>query len=470
MKSINTKEKALINTMISMVSKGSVSLQELLEKMFFHENEGRALIIQTVDHYSVFYLKNNLFDDAELKKEQLVDFLELMSLLNYLATNNYLYFLPKDHNKGDKMYFIQDAFNNPEAGDGPIILNTKGDYTLHPTSISDKNDDIIYKGIFLDNDTSIFLETHAKEVLFLTEQLKGLLVDVAPKKESRTKFHQKWWRWSIILNIITMLKVGAAIFFFWNELQNYNPDLSAIEAYNTEISTKIDSIKAKLDNVINENTEKKTVEKESEKTVFYGMDISHYNKAVVDEIKSFDSISFVICKATEGLHFRDSYFDYNWKTLKEKSIIRGAYHFYHINSNPIQQAKHYISVVKEWEDTDITPIVDIEGQSLPSNKKSINKEKLQKNLLKFLDYIENKTKRKPMIYVSTSFADRYLQKKEFSEYPLWIADYDSEKAPHLPKIWKKAGFKIWQKSNNYHFKSTRDDLDVFYGKLTDIYK
>ena len=472
MRSFSKKEKEHIATLIAMASADSISLHKLLEKLFFQEKEGKALIVQTVNHYAVFYLKNNLFDNEASKKAQLAQFLEFIALLKYLKAHNCLYFLPKSHIKTDRMIFIQDAFNHPEASDGAIILNTKGDYTLDPATILDKNDDVIYKGIFLDQNTSTFLEAHGKEVLFLSEQLKALTEDVSTKKKSGSKNHQKLW-WSIIFNIIIILKVGIATYLLWNKLHNYSPELSIIETYTTKVTGKIDSVNTKLavlDNLIKESVPKKTDQKEQRKKFFYGIDISHYNKAVVDEIQTTDSISFVICKATEGLHFRDSYFDYNWKTLKEKSIIRGAYHFYHVNSDPIQQAKHYIAVVKAWEATDIPPIVDVEGKSLPSNLKNINRENLQKNLLIFLDYIETKTQRKPMIYVSKLFADRYLLKKEFSEYSLWITDYNSKKTPRLPKTWEKMGYKIWQKSNEYHFKSTRNDLDVFYGKLTDIYK
>ena len=61
----------------------------------------------------------------------------------------------------------------------------------------------------------------------------------------------------------------------------------------------------------------------------YGIDISMYQGKEVGEIhKKNDSLGFIICKATEGITYTDPDFSYNWKNIKEKSFIRGAYHFY----------------------------------------------------------------------------------------------------------------------------------------------
>ncbi len=474
MRSFSTKEKKLIKIIISMTSAQNVSLKKLLEKMFCIEEKGRAVIIQTSECYSVFYLKNNLFDNEEAKKEQCSAFLEVISLLKYLSQNFYIYFLPIRYEKDENVYCIQDGFDHPEIVKDSIILNKQGEYTNHPQNIMDKGGNIIYKGVFLDKDTSSFLANHCNEVLLMAEQLKNLLVEEMPKIEEKTK-KQKKWKWSSLLNVFMILKFGIMMYLIWNELQHQNVNINTITASNTEMISNIDSVKialGTLDSLFIEKLPKKesTPKPLPEIGFFYGIDISHYNKDVVDKIDLSDSISFVICKATEGIHYRDSYFDYNWKRLKEKSIIRGAYHFYRVNVNPTKQANHYINVVKKWNPDDIMPIVDIEQNSIStSTKKKINKEKLQKDLLLFLEHIEKNTKRKPMIYVSKSFADKYLLNKKFAKYPLWIADYKSKKAPRLPKTWRNVGYKIWQKSNNYHIKSTREDLDVFYGKLEDIY-
>lgn len=75
-----------------------------------------------------------------------------------------------------------------------------------------------------------------------------------------------------------------------------------------------------------------------------------------------------------------------------------------------------------------------------------------------------------MIYTNTGFADQYLMNNVFSKYPLWLAAYSNTKNPQLPFVWKKKGYKIWQKQDSYFIDSHVYDFDVFYGKKTDLYK
>jgi lysozyme len=72
----------------------------------------------------------------------------------------------------------------------------------------------------------------------------------------------------------------------------------------------------------------------------YGIDISHHQNNEIDYIsKTLDSLSFVICKATEGVTYTDPLFSKNWKTIKARGFIRGAYHFYRSDDDPIAQVQ-----------------------------------------------------------------------------------------------------------------------------------
>lgn len=217
---------------------------------------------------------------------------------------------------------------------------------------------------------------------------------------------------------------------------------------------------------INDSLVKSKKTKPAPATILYGIDISKYNANIVDEINHLDKLTFIICKATEGKDYIDPTFFSNWKSLKNKNIIRGTYHFYIGSDDPIKQAQHFLNIVKKWESTDITPIIDIESQSIRNDD---NLKIIQENILKFLNHIEIETSRIPMIYTNRNFANMYLTNKAFSKYPLWLAEYTSKKYPIIPATWKNTGFKIWQKSDNYHYKSSIDDFDVFYGEKSDLY-
>ncbi|WP_053004269.1 GH25 family lysozyme [Flavobacterium sp. ABG] len=193
-------------------------------------------------------------------------------------------------------------------------------------------------------------------------------------------------------------------------------------------------------------------------TVF-GIDISRYQGNEISFLtKQTDKLSFVICKATEGITYTDSNFSTNWQAIQTKGYVRGAYHFYHCNDDPAKQAAHYLQTVGSILDTDFPPIVDFEGVSIDPG---INSENIQPNLLQFLTLLQQKTGRKPILYTTNNTANKYLTNPEFANFYLWIADYSNSLA--LPTIWKSTGWILWQKSASYMLDDQLNDFDVFNG-------
>ncbi len=367
------------------------------------------------------------------------------------------------------MYFIQDGFKNPIPGNVKIVLKERGDYTNKPEFISDKENNVIYQGAFFDLDTYHSLDKNLTGIILVSEKCKELVKNDFKTKEDRVQHSQKWILTAITTFIIILL--SGMLYYNIQSSKKNEAKFDQISSSNTKIQEQLSLIDNKL-KLLKETPKKIDTLVNSIKPeiiTHHGLDISHHNGNIVDEISQIDSISFVICKATQGKHFRDPYFNSNWESLKNKKLIRGAYHFYEDDSTPIKQANHYLSVVGVWRTNDIAPIIDIEDGSL-STTKQINIEKLQKDVLKFLEHIEKETKRIPMLYTNLYFANMYLKDKAFSKYPLWLGEYTSKNQPILPKTWQDKGFKIWQKSENYHFKSTKEDLDIFYGDIKDLYK
>ena len=150
-----------------------------------------------------------------------------------------------------------------------------------------------------------------------------------------------------------------------------------------------------------------------------GIDVSHHQQQIPWE-KWFTKspmdtlIDFVYCKATEGSTFVDSEWENNRKRLNELGVINGAYHFLNTNTYSIPQAKHFLT---HWNprDIDLPPVLDVETEG-PSDKILIN------NMYDWLEYIENKTGLKPVIYTSLHFFETKF-KNEFKEYQFWIASY-----------------------------------------------
>ena len=200
-------------------------------------------------------------------------------------------------------------------------------------------------------------------------------------------------------------------------------------------------------------------------THYYGIDISHYQGNLLKEIDANDHLSFIIIKATQGAHYVDPDFYSNWQGIKDKGLIRGAYHFYVTKDDPVGQAEHFYKVVGRIGSDDIAPIVDVERSSLSS---AASVEELQRDLKIFLKTAEAKFARKPMIYTNYAFAEQYLKNPEFATYELWLAEYSDRQKPLIPEIWKKIGYKIWQKSESYTIESVKTDFDSYFGYKVDL--
>lgn len=218
---------------------------------------------------------------------------------------------------------------------------------------------------------------------------------------------------------------------------------------------------------VSKDKDDSTANKESDAVKYiYGIDISKYQGDEVDLMsKNKDSLKFIICKATEGITYTDPDFDNNWKVISENGYVKGAYHFYRCNDDAQSQADNFLNAIASIKSTDIPPIVDFEEGSIDA---SLSTADIQTNLLTFLSIIEKQTNRKPMIYTDINTGNAYLDSSEFSNYPLWVANYTDAVQPDLPKAWKDKGWDFWQQSDDYTIDVTTNDFDIFNGNLNDL--
>lgn len=191
----------------------------------------------------------------------------------------------------------------------------------------------------------------------------------------------------------------------------------------------------------------------------YGFDISHYQNR--EDIK-WDSLTignktipleFVVMRATMGNRNADKHFDEFWGQAKKNNLIRGAYHFYRADEDPIIQANNFMDNVK-LESGDLPPILDIE--KIP--KRKTNK-KLIEDLKIWCKIVEETYGEKPIIYTYYHYYKDFL-KGEFDDYPLWLANYNDVPTPSPDSDWD-----FWQFTENgiVHGINTKVDLDIYNG-------
>ncbi|WP_426481716.1 glycoside hydrolase family 25 protein [Chryseobacterium sp. R2ACT005] len=191
----------------------------------------------------------------------------------------------------------------------------------------------------------------------------------------------------------------------------------------------------------------------------YGFDVSHYQNR--EDIK-WDSLSignktipleFVVMRATMGNRSADKHFEEFWEMAKKNDLIRGAYHFYRADEDPVIQANNFLANVK-LESGDLPPILDIE--KIP--KRKTNK-KLIEDLKVWCKIVEEAYGEKPIIYTYYHYHKDFL-KDEFEGYPLWLANYNDVPSPSPDDQWD-----FWQFTENgiVHGINAKVDLDIYNG-------
>lgn len=153
----------------------------------------------------------------------------------------------------------------------------------------------------------------------------------------------------------------------------------------------------------------------------FGIDVSHYQGDInwehVGLINDRFVVDFVFIRATMGEDKRDRKFKRNWKAARNRNKLIGAYHYYRPNENSIKQAENFINTV-ELQSGDLPPVLDIEEH--PKNQ---SMDSLKVGLKRWLNKVEKHYRIRPILYSGDSYYSDFLE-KEFSDYPLWIANYN----------------------------------------------
>ncbi len=192
-----------------------------------------------------------------------------------------------------------------------------------------------------------------------------------------------------------------------------------------------------------------------------GIDISHYQKDInwlalkQAKLNGFP-IRFVIIKASEGRDIRDHRFCDNFENARRHGFVRGAYHFFNPQSDPVKQAQHYFQHVNLLPG-DMPPILDVEDRG------SKPLAEFQRDVLRWMDYAERKTGVVPILYTYTRFKYDYLRDPRFDKYPLWVARYNMRRR-------YQGEWVMWQYSDKGRIDGVGCDVDLnlFNGKFSDL--
>lgn len=198
-------------------------------------------------------------------------------------------------------------------------------------------------------------------------------------------------------------------------------------------------------------------------TQLIGIDLYHGDVVTNWQQVKEALVSFIFLKAGEGNSFIDPSFKTNWTQAKAQGLTVGAYHFFHPSEDSVSQADLFTKVMGSLTDADLPPVMDWETTD------GVNPTNDKLTALNFLRLIEEATHRRPIIYLSPSFADELSLDASFAKYPLWVAHYGVT-TPRIPNPW--SAYTFWQTGDSGAINgiSNAVDMNVFSGNADALSK
>jgi len=181
-----------------------------------------------------------------------------------------------------------------------------------------------------------------------------------------------------------------------------------------------------------------------------GIDVSHW-QGVIDwpKVKA-SGVKFAFIKASEGISFVDPKHRLNAAGASAAGIKIGFYHYSHPTNNPLREVEHFLNTIKGLPH-DLPLVLDLEEH------KGLSKLNITAFAEKWLEEIQQKTKKTPLLYTYTSFAHSYLN-PSLGQWPIWIAQYTTALKPNNSNIWDK--WDIWQHTDSGIVSGIKGKVDM----------
>lgn len=138
-------------------------------------------------------------------------------------------------------------------------------------------------------------------------------------------------------------------------------------------------------------------------------------------------ISFIYIKSTEGKSLLNPFYKADYKQARAHGFSVGTYHFFSIYSPAAAQAAHFLRH-SHISKGDFPPVLDVEPSPQQIAKMG-GAEVLFKAVRTWLTIVEQRTGKRPILYISQQFVNRYLPLASDikRDYDIWIARYGEYK-------------------------------------------
>jgi lysozyme len=194
-----------------------------------------------------------------------------------------------------------------------------------------------------------------------------------------------------------------------------------------------------------------------------GPDVSEYQGLIDWPHVSYSGgeLAFAIAKASEGHTLTDPQFARNWNGIRERGLVRGAYHFARphldgtVEAAATAEAEHMLSVLAGaggLHAGDLPPALDLETSV------GLSSAQIYEWVATWVKVVEAHVGARPLIYTGFFWKDYLSDYTSAWGCPLWLAQYST--APQLPRAWSR--WTLWQFTSGARVGGIDTDCDMSY--------
>jgi lysozyme len=194
----------------------------------------------------------------------------------------------------------------------------------------------------------------------------------------------------------------------------------------------------------------------------YGIDVSRFQGTIDWQKVKNSGVVYAYIQISRSLTDIDAKFPFNWQRAKEVGILRGAYQRFHPGQDVAGQANLFLQKLGPYEAGDLPPMLDVEDAD------GLSGPVIAERVREWMDIVEPAIGMKPLIYTGFYFWRDQVGGADFSEHPLWIANYGAT-CPLVPQAWTRWAFHQYSSSAVIPgITENTVDVNKFNGTLEDL--
>ncbi len=178
MRKYNIREKEFLKLLEEISKEDLEFFSFFMQKKYFTKHKSSFLIIIPEKKKALFYIQKSIFDNLSLRKQEIKNFIEILSLIEYLKQNRLIDIIPNPQAQNTGIHFMNEDFDSPRQTSPSlnIILNKKQSYLkMSDFKIYDINDKVLFEAVELEKYTYDIIMDNLMGLLFVSEELNDFV-------------------------------------------------------------------------------------------------------------------------------------------------------------------------------------------------------------------------------------------------------------------------------------------------------